>query len=69
MPIIRPCYAFHTEVVEIHWRLEDGRLFHMRYTCPPKDVIEARLSRSVSHEEEVPPVHVNVLAKGPTEPD
>jgi hypothetical protein len=37
---IVPTHAQHDQVVEIHWRLKDGRIYTDRRTCPPQAVIE-----------------------------
>ncbi len=45
MPTIRPLRANHTDTVEIHWTLPDGRAYYERYTCPPAATREARQTR------------------------
>lgn len=45
MPVLRgdtvPVHARYDQVVEIHWRLADGKMFIERRTLPPKPTIAA----------------------------
>lgn len=37
-----PTIAQHDQVVEIHWRLKNRRVFVDRRTCPPQATVAAR---------------------------
>lgn len=42
MPIVNPIHAREGEVVDIYWRLHDGRVHVERQSCPPLEVLKAR---------------------------
>lgn len=44
MPTVKPIHVNHTETVDIHWRLADGRVMVERRTCPPAATTTARLA-------------------------
>lgn len=51
--IVQPVWAKVGEVVVIHWRLTDGRVWIQKVTAPPKDVLETKLAdeKAIAEEE------------------
>jgi hypothetical protein len=40
--------AMQGETVEIQWTLVDNTIYYERYTCPPKEVREARIKERLA---------------------
>lgn len=42
--VIVPVVVRQAQIVELHWRLSDGRVYIERRTCPPSATVEVRAS-------------------------